>query len=200
MSPSKLGEIHYIPHHPVIRDDKTTRKIRIVFDASARNNGPSLNDCLQKGPHLTPLLYDILLRFSSHVVALTSDIEKVFLQINVNENDLDYLRFLWFDNIFSDQSKIVPNRFARVVFGVTSSPFYLNGTIRKHIQSYDFDKDFIYMRCFHRFLLMILLEVRKMQQRHLNCLKNSVLDFQKDIFYYENGNKQFRITESNQSF
>ena len=46
MSPSKLGEIHYIPHHPVIRDDKTTRKIRIVFDASARNNGPSLNDCL----------------------------------------------------------------------------------------------------------------------------------------------------------
>ena len=46
MSPGKLGEIHYIPHHPVIRDDKTTRKIRIVFDASARDNGPSLNDCL----------------------------------------------------------------------------------------------------------------------------------------------------------
>ena len=92
------------------------------------------------------MLYDILLRFPSHVVALTSDIEKVFLQINVNENDLDYLRFLWFDNIFSDQSKIVPNRFARVVFGVTSSPFCLNGTIRKHIQSYDFDKGFIYIR------------------------------------------------------
>ena len=46
MSPSKLGQIHYIPHHPVIRDDKTTRKNRIVFDASARDNGPSLNDCL----------------------------------------------------------------------------------------------------------------------------------------------------------
>ena len=46
MSPGKLGEIHYIPHHPVIRDDKTTRKNRIVFDASARDNGPSLNDYL----------------------------------------------------------------------------------------------------------------------------------------------------------
>ena len=143
MSPGKLGETHYIPHHPVIRDDKTTTKIRIVFDASARDNGPSLNDCLYKGPHLTPLLYDILLRFRSHVVALTCDIEKAFLQINVNENDGDYLRFLWFDNIFSDQPKIVRNGFATVVFGVTSSPFCLNGTIHKYIQSYDFDKDFI---------------------------------------------------------
>ena len=100
ISPEKLGETHYIPHRPVIRDDKITAKIDIVFDASARNNGPSLNDCLYKGPHLTPLLYHILLRFCSHLVALTSDLEKAFLQINVNENDLDYLRFLWFDNIF----------------------------------------------------------------------------------------------------
>ena len=119
MSPGKLGETHYIPHHPVIWDDKKATKI----DASARDNGPTLNDCLYQGPHLTPLLYDILLRFRSHVIALTSDIEKVFLQINVNENDHDYLRFLWFDNIFLDQPKIVRNRFARVVFGVTSSPF-----------------------------------------------------------------------------
>ena len=44
MSPGKLGETHYIPHHPVILDDKTTTKIRILFDTSARDNGPSLND------------------------------------------------------------------------------------------------------------------------------------------------------------
>ena len=120
MSPGKPGETHYIPHHPVIRDDKTTTKIRIVSDASARDNGPSLNVCLYKGPHLTPLLYDILLRFRSHAVALTSDIEKAFLQISVNENVCDYLRFIWFDNILSDQPKIVRNRFARIVFGVTN--------------------------------------------------------------------------------
>ena len=143
MSLGKLVETSYIPDHPVIRDDKTTTKICIVFDASARDNGPSINDCLYKGPHLTPLLYDVLLRSRSHVVALTSDIEKAFLQINVNEDDRDYVRLIWFDNIFSDQSKIVRNRFARLVFGVTSSSFCLNGTIRKHIQSYDFDKEFI---------------------------------------------------------
>ena len=41
------------------------------------------------------------------------------------------------------QIKIVRNRFAKVVFGVTSSPFCLNGTIGKHVQNYDFDIEFI---------------------------------------------------------
>ena len=31
MSPGKLGETHYIPHHPVTRDDKTTTKIGIAL-------------------------------------------------------------------------------------------------------------------------------------------------------------------------
>ena len=66
--------------------------------------------------------------------------EKGFSQISVNENDRDYLRFFWFENIFSDQPKTVCNRFAGVNFGVPSSLFCLNGTIRKHIQGYDFDK------------------------------------------------------------
>ena len=37
---------------------------------------------------------NILLRFRSDVVALTSDTEKAFLEISVNENDRDYLKFL----------------------------------------------------------------------------------------------------------
>ena len=42
--------VHYIPHHPVFRPDKETTKIRVVYDASARGTGPSLNDCLYSGP------------------------------------------------------------------------------------------------------------------------------------------------------
>ena len=48
MSPGKLGETHYILHHPVIQDDKTTTKVCIVFDDSARDNGPILNDCFTR--------------------------------------------------------------------------------------------------------------------------------------------------------
>ena len=141
------GKCHYILHHPVIREDKNTSKVRIVFDASAKSDGPRLNQCLYKGPQLTPLVFDILIRFRSfaidlEVLQLTSDIEKAFLEISINENDRDHLRFLWFDDVFSDLPKVVQNKFARVIFGVTSSPFPFNQTIRKHVQSYKYDIDF----------------------------------------------------------
>ena len=113
-----------------------------MFDASSKSAGPSLNNCLYKGQQLTPLLYDILLRFRANVIALTSDIEKAFLQISVAESDRNYLRFLWFDNVFAEQPTITRNRFARMVFGVTSSPFGLNGTIREHAKNYEFDSKF----------------------------------------------------------
>ena len=125
----KKGETHYLVYHPVIRKDKDTTKLTIVFDASAKTFGPSLNECLYKGPQLTPLVFDILLRFRAQVIALTADIEKAFHQISVDNDDRDYLRFLWLDNIFSDQPTMTRNRFAWVIFGVTSSPFCLNSTI-----------------------------------------------------------------------
>ena len=56
--PGVVGETSYLPHRAVIREDKET-KVRLVFDASAKSKGPSLNDCLQKGPQLTTALYSI---------------------------------------------------------------------------------------------------------------------------------------------
>ena len=84
---SALGETHYIPHHPVIRDGHSTNKLRIVFDASSKTDGPSLNDCLYKGSQMTPLIYDILLRFRKFVYALTVDIEQAFLQISIDHHN-----------------------------------------------------------------------------------------------------------------
>ena len=36
----ETGQVHYLPHRPVIRNDKDTTKIRAVFDASCKVNGP----------------------------------------------------------------------------------------------------------------------------------------------------------------
>ena len=67
----------------------------MVFDASSKTGkkGISLNDCLHVGPSLNPLHYDILLRFQMAGVAMTADIEKSFLNIEVDKADRDSLRF-----------------------------------------------------------------------------------------------------------
>ena len=54
-------KLHYLPHHAVVRRDKETTKVRIVYDASARWTGPSLNDCLYAGPKFNQRIRDILL-------------------------------------------------------------------------------------------------------------------------------------------
>jgi hypothetical protein len=130
------GQVHYLPHKEVVRNDKDTTKLRVVYDASARNYGPSLNDCLYAGPSLTPLIFNILIRFRIYPVAVSADIEKAFLNIAISPEHRDYLRFLWVDDPMNEDPKIRLLRFTRVVFGLTSSPFILNATIKHHVSQY----------------------------------------------------------------
>ena len=64
-----------LPQHPLIRSDKTTSKLRIVYDTSSTKEGPSLNQCLETGPNLLPVLMDTLIKFRSYKGALISDIK-----------------------------------------------------------------------------------------------------------------------------
>ena len=108
------GMIHYWPHHAVIRQDKETTKVKVVYDASARSNGPSLIDCLHTGPKFNQKILEILLRFRSYPIALVADIEKAFLMISVTPKDRDVLRFLWMDNPSSSEPQIVTVMFELV--------------------------------------------------------------------------------------
>ena len=56
-------QVHYLPHKEVVRSNKDTTKLRVVYDASTRNHGPSLNDCLYAGPSLTLLILTYLFDF-----------------------------------------------------------------------------------------------------------------------------------------
>ena len=88
------GEVHYLPHHPAIRTEKSTTKLRIVYDASSSIEESSLIQCLATGPNLLPKLIDILIRFRSYKVVLTSHIKQAFLNVSVKKPDRDFLRFL----------------------------------------------------------------------------------------------------------
>ncbi|CAG9130227.1 unnamed protein product [Plutella xylostella] len=80
----------YLPHHAVVREDKTTTKVRIVFDASCPGtNGVSLNDDLMVGPTLQPDLRHILMRWRLHPICLVADIVKMYRQVKVTDSDAD---------------------------------------------------------------------------------------------------------------
>ncbi|XP_054279087.1 uncharacterized protein LOC128997473 [Macrosteles quadrilineatus] len=117
---------HYLPHHPVLKVGSTT-PIRPVFDASAHEHkGPSLNQCLEKGPNLIEKIPSVMARFRLKKIGVIADIRKAFLQIALNQADRDFLRFLW----TTKEGQLIVYRHCRVVFGVSSSPFLLEASIR----------------------------------------------------------------------
>ncbi|XP_050516071.1 uncharacterized protein LOC114341344 [Diabrotica virgifera virgifera] len=120
---------HFLPHRPVLKEGSTTA-VRPVFDASAREkNKPSLNQCLEKGPNLIESIPLLLLKFRKFEIGVVSDIKKAFLQISVNKNDSEFLKFLW----LNDNGEEIVLRHKRVVFGVNCSPFLLGATIDYHL-------------------------------------------------------------------
>ncbi|XP_037284040.2 uncharacterized protein LOC119176788 [Rhipicephalus microplus] len=116
-----------------------TTKLRVVFDASSHEQGATpLNEHLQKGPCLLCDLVRLLIKLQAYRIALTADIEKVFLQINVKEVDRDELRFIWFRTLPSNE-KPAPEmeewRMKRVRFGTRDSPSLLNATLQHHLNT-----------------------------------------------------------------
>ncbi|UYV75223.1 hypothetical protein LAZ67_12002969 [Cordylochernes scorpioides] len=132
VSPEDLNrKCHYLPHHPVVKANSNTTKIRPVFDASCKDKGNlSLNDCLASGPNVIEQIPAILLKFRENAFGVIADIRKAFLQIEVKEEDRDYLRFLWWKN----NHQIQVFRHKRVVFGVTCSPYLLGAVILHHLK------------------------------------------------------------------
>ena len=87
------GRLWYIPHHGVYHPKKPN-KIRVVFDCSAQFENTSLNKELLQGTELANTLVGVLIRFRKEVVAFTADIEAMFYQVHVPEDQQSFLRFL----------------------------------------------------------------------------------------------------------
>ena len=87
----------YIPYKPVVRATAESTKLQIVYNASTRafSGAPMLNDCLHTGPPLQNKLWSVLVRGRFNPVAITANIQKVFLQVRVKETDRDAMRFHW---------------------------------------------------------------------------------------------------------
>ena len=113
---------YYLPVFPVVQSKPHKEdKIRLVYDASAKYQGTSLNDVLLQGPDLTNNLRGVLLRFRERPVAFCGDIESMFNAFKVPSGQCDYLRFFWpHQNDF--ENDLAEYRALSHVFGCTSSP------------------------------------------------------------------------------
>lgn len=122
-----------LPHFAVVRDDKETSKVRIVFDGAAKVKNMSLNEQIHEGPKLQRDILQVLMRFRRYEIALNCDIREMFLGISVTSGDSKYLRILWrrLENRKPDVIEIL-----RVTFGINASPFLANNTLLDHAAKY----------------------------------------------------------------
>lgn len=126
------GDLHegfYLPHHAIIKATSLTTKVRVVFDGSAPSNtGISLNNALMVGPTIQDDIFSLLLRFRLHQYVFTGDIEKMYRQVLVREEDRKYQRILWYDEESSIPTTYELNT---VTFGLAPAPYLATRCLHK---------------------------------------------------------------------
>ena len=121
----------YLLHHGVINPQKPS-KVRVVFYASSRLCGQSLNDVLLKGSNLLNDVVDVLLLFRERAVSLSGDIKQMFLQVRVLPEDQSALRFLWRPP--GTRSPPTIYQMQVQIFGSISSPFICSNVLQHNAE------------------------------------------------------------------
>ena len=83
-----------------------------MFDCAAKYQGHSLNDKCKQGPDLNKLVH-VLLRFRQHKWAIMADVEAMYYQVKVVQEDRDALRFLWVNEL----GEVAEYRMTAHIFG-----------------------------------------------------------------------------------
>jgi hypothetical protein len=118
----------------VVREDRSTTKVRVVYDGAATYKGRNLNDEMLTGPRLQLDIVDILIQFRRGLIALVGDIKEMFSQIELHEEDMKYHRILW-RNLNTD-GPVEVYESVRLPFGDRASPFLAQYVIKKHAEDH----------------------------------------------------------------
>jgi hypothetical protein len=105
---------YYLPWFPVIDRTRDSTKMRMVFDAAAKDKeGKSLNSEIEDTPNRLNDLLTILLKFRRYKFAVTGDVSEMFLRIRMEPQDRKYHRFFIHKELW---------QWISVIFGEKSSP------------------------------------------------------------------------------
>uniref|UniRef100_A0A5S6QC38 Reverse transcriptase domain-containing protein n=1 Tax=Trichuris muris TaxID=70415 RepID=A0A5S6QC38_TRIMR len=123
----------YLLRHAVKGQNKQG-KLRVVFDASARTNGLSLNDILLTRPAMLTNLFSLLIRFGEYPTAVSADIAKMVHQVLVPERDQSMLRFLWREQ--GSPKPMEQFQMTLHIFGAVCSPATCTYALRRTAQDH----------------------------------------------------------------
>lgn len=111
----------YLPHHGVLKEESTTTKLRVVFNASMPStSGWSLNSLQMIGPTIQSDLVSILIRFRHYKYIVSGDIEKMYRQIFVEPSQRQFQLVLWRDN---PTDPVKTFKLNTITYGTASAPF-----------------------------------------------------------------------------
>ncbi|GFV34772.1 integrase catalytic domain-containing protein [Trichonephila clavipes] len=123
------GVSFYMPHHGVYRPEKSTSKLRTVFNASSPStSGKSLNSIQFNDGLVQENLFSIMARFPKHKYAFTTDIEKMFRMINIHPEQTCLQRILWKKGI---GEPIKMYELTTVTYGTVSAPYLATRTLKQ---------------------------------------------------------------------
>lgn len=118
---ARLSFGYYMPHHAVVRENRETTKVRVVFNGSCKtSSGKSFNDIQRIGPVVQSDLMSLLLRFRQYKYILVADIEKMYRQIEIDPSQRHLQLILWRNE--RDQALDVL-QLNTVTYGTASAPF-----------------------------------------------------------------------------
>ncbi|XP_063544857.1 uncharacterized protein LOC134753026 [Cydia strobilella] len=119
----------YLAHFAVIREDKDTSKVRIVYDASAKgSHGHSLNDTMMVGPVLQPDLRSLVVTWRKHKICVVGDIVKMYRMINMTKEHINLQRIVWRDR---PEDEFESYELTTVTFGTAAAPFLAVRTLNQ---------------------------------------------------------------------
>ena len=135
LSENESKKIWYLPHQPIFHPHEPYKVWR-VCKAAGNYQSISLNNNLLPRPDNLQKTCWTLFKFPEGAVALLADIEQMFLQVKVKEDDTHCLRFLYSD-VESENERIVINNYNGHIFGARSSPTCANYALTRTL---DVDK------------------------------------------------------------
>lgn len=139
-----------MPHHCVFKNSTITA-LRVVYNASQKTaNGKSLNEQLAIGRSKQSEMVSLLLNFRLYRYVFTADVEKMYKQIMLSEDQYDLHRFVY---RFDKNGPMRDFRLKTVTFGTANAPYLAIRTLaelalsveKTHPLAFHFIKKSMYM-------------------------------------------------------